>query len=472
MRSIYDFNRPVAYVGRPSRQDGGRRVILVSGERMITLPVPPWLAMIVAFIIAAMAVILTVAALYSMLRDDLLHATFDARTRQIQGYEDHIAALRSEIDRISSHQILDQMAFDEKIDRLLSAQQALDGRQKIVTDLIARAENNRLLDGGAAGAQPVPTAPLTSPLTGPGTMPGRHLLSPEADPEKNAFAPEAAPPQRRAERVAFAALNPARSPISPQLAQLTTIDPESGRRTVEVNAFATTLKAMNDADTASIRLIAEAADRRADAVISTLAPLGIAPKTPTPDSHPVEPDAGAEGGPYLPPVPETVPETLNDAVVHANGALDHLSFLESYTDRLPLGEPVPGATITSGFGNRPDPFLGTLAFHPGIDFRLPYGSPVPATAAGTITNAAWTGGYGNMVEIDHGNGLSTRYAHLSELAVHLGQHVEKGMIIGLVGSTGRSTGTHLHYETRLNGEPLNPMAYLEAGDRIHALLPD
>jgi murein DD-endopeptidase MepM/ murein hydrolase activator NlpD len=136
---------------------------------------------------------------------------------------------------------------------------------------------------------------------------------------------------------------------------------------------------------------------------------------------------------------------------------------------VPYRKPVIGEVeFTSGFGIRSDPFLGRPAMHTGLDFRAGSGDPVRATANGKIVSSGWAGGYGRMVEIDHGNGLSTRYGHLSEINVKVGESVKIGQIIGEVGSTGRSTGPHLHYETRIDGEPVDPQKFLRAGVRLSA----
>ena len=103
--------------------------------------------------------------------------------------------------------------------------------------------------------------------------------------------------------------------------------------------------------------------------------------------------------------------------------------------------------------------------HTGIDFRGDTGDPIRATASGTVTIAGWSGGYGKMVEIDHGNGLVTRYGHLSETDVDVGDTVRAGAVVGRLGSTGRSTGPHLHYEVRVKGEAVDPQKYLDAGER-------
>jgi len=123
--------------------------------------------------------------------------------------------------------------------------------------------------------------------------------------------------------------------------------------------------------------------------------------------------------------------------------------------------PVTG-NITSGFGYRRSPFDASREFHAGIDVAAPRGTAVHATAAGTVRMASWNGGYGNVIFLDHGFGYVTVYAHLSRISVRVGQIVEKGQVIGLVGSTGRSTGPHLHYEVRVGGATVNPMRFLEA----------
>ena len=121
--------------------------------------------------------------------------------------------------------------------------------------------------------------------------------------------------------------------------------------------------------------------------------------------------------------------------------------------------PTPG-NISSGFGTRTDPLGGGTGFHAGIDIAVGSGTPIRACRSGTVTIAGWQGGYGNTVVIDHGGGMATLYAHQSSIAVSTGQTVLPGQVIGYVGSTGRSTGPHLHFEVRMSGNPVNPMPYL------------
>ena len=135
---------------------------------------------------------------------------------------------------------------------------------------------------------------------------------------------------------------------------------------------------------------------------------------------------------------------------------------------IPSIQPIANFTFTSAFGVRSDPFRGSAAMHAGIDLSSPSGTPIYATADGVINRAEWFGGYGNMVEIDHGKGIATRYGHMSRIAARPGSPVKRGELIGYVGSTGRSTGNHLHYEVRIDGHAVNPMPFLQSANYLMA----
>jgi murein DD-endopeptidase MepM/ murein hydrolase activator NlpD len=125
---------------------------------------------------------------------------------------------------------------------------------------------------------------------------------------------------------------------------------------------------------------------------------------------------------------------------------------------MPNGLPVSSRSLTSSFGMRRHPTLGGHRMHSGIDLAAPMGSPIVATSDGVVSTAGWAGGYGLAVGLDHGGGLQTRFGHMSQVAVVPGQQVRRGQVIGYVGSTGRSTGPHLHYEMRVNGQAVNPIS--------------
>lgn len=128
----------------------------------------------------------------------------------------------------------------------------------------------------------------------------------------------------------------------------------------------------------------------------------------------------------------------------------------------PSGQPVKRGWVSSGYGRRTDPFSGRRTMHKGVDFAAPHGTDVISAAAGVVTLAVSKNGYGKLVEINHGNGYTTRYGHNSELTVKVGERVVKGQVIAKVGSTGRSTGPHVHFEVRRNGRVVNPAEYIYA----------
>ncbi|WP_277980821.1 M23 family metallopeptidase [Sphingomonas phyllosphaerae] len=145
-----------------------------------------------------------------------------------------------------------------------------------------------------------------------------------------------------------------------------------------------------------------------------------------------------------------------------------LDRLEQGVIAIPSVQPVQKLQFTSNFGIRSDPFRGTAAMHAGVDIPGPSGTPIYATADGVISHAGRQGGYGNMVEINHGKGIATRYGHLSKILVSDNTRVKRGQLIALMGSTGRSTGPHLHYEVRIDGHAVNPVPFLTTADYLMA----
>ena len=175
--------------------------------------------------------------------------------------------------------------------------------------------------------------------------------------------------------------------------------------------------------------------------------------------------AAGSGGPLL--APRSEPQALGElearlveveqqiGLVSDAASLQNLALM-----RMPSRVPVQGAELASPFGNREDPFTGRHAFHAGLDFAVGSGTTIHAAAGGTVSYAGFRSDFGNVVEIDHGNGLTTRYAHASKLLVKSGSVVMPGDPIAAVGSTGRSTGPHLHFEVLRNGEATDPRRYL------------
>jgi murein DD-endopeptidase MepM/ murein hydrolase activator NlpD len=202
-------------------------------------------------------------------------------------------------------------------------------------------------------------------------------------------------------------------------------------------------------------LVARALDVRYQVSVEELKRLGIKPATA----------GGAQGvgGPF-----ESAGNATFKALFNSWKKLDQL---QDGAIAVPSDKPVKAdVTFTSGFGVRSDPFHFSAAMHPGIDLAGSYGTPIYATADGTVVRAGWNnGGYGNLVEIDHGRGITTRYGHMSAVLVHAGDHITRGQQIGRMGSTGRSTGNHLHYEVRIDGRAVNPIPFMRSTDYVLAM---
>jgi murein DD-endopeptidase MepM/ murein hydrolase activator NlpD len=174
----------------------------------------------------------------------------------------------------------------------------------------------------------------------------------------------------------------------------------------------------------------------------------------------------AQGGLFEPFFGKGKKDVRDPRFLKLAAALGRMDAMERALAAIPTAMPAASMMMSSGFGYRSDPFTGGGAMHAGLDFKGPVGTPILAAAKGTVVLAGFNGGYGKTIEIRHANGLVTRYAHLSGLNVRRGQMVERGVQIGRMGSTGRSTGSHLHFEVRLNGQAINPRKFLEANPDV------
>lgn len=208
---------------------------------------------------------------------------------------------------------------------------------------------------------------------------------------------------------------------------------------------------------ADVALIKEAAQRRYQLTASEVRKLGLDPRRLQTGT----------GGPFEAVETVRAADPNFKALFHSWTKLDQL---EQGTVAIPSTEPVRGVAFTSGFGVRSDPFRGRAAMHAGIDLAGPVGTPIYATADAVVGRSEYNhGGYGNLVELEHGHGIQTRYGHLSKSLVTAGQRVKRGDVIGLMGSTGRSTGSHLHYEVRIDGKAVNPVPFLQSTSYLQSV---
>jgi len=201
------------------------------------------------------------------------------------------------------------------------------------------------------------------------------------------------------------------------------------------------------------------ADRRSARAESAIRELGLNPHTILASAR------AAQGGPFV-RLSSSHDGSLDPRFERLALSLARMDALEQGLNGIPQVMPADFRMISSGFGYRADPFHGGAAMHAGLDFRGPRGSPILAAADGRVTFVGTKSGYGKVVEIGHGNGMMTRYAHMSAWKAKAGQTVAAGEVIGLIGSTGRSTGPHLHFEVRINGRAVNPRPFLESAPHV------
>jgi murein DD-endopeptidase MepM/ murein hydrolase activator NlpD len=413
-----------AAVSRHVHRRRGNYTLQHAGRQVRIGPVAFW---IVVGTLVVMAVWSVLTGTYFAFREDVLTGLIGRQAKMQFAYEDRVAELRAQIDRITSRQLLDQQQFEQKLKMLLQRQATLERR----TDALA---GDALTTGSLPPARRGTHAPAAA-MPKPSPISDTVIYVAPPDREARLYSREApARPTRLAMRTDAGGLDGILARVS------TSLDKIANRQTA----------ALSD--------IEEHVDSKARNIHNVLSDLDInigrMPRT-------------AAGGPLIPiRPPKTGASAFDRQLYRINLARAQINHYDRVLVDVPIRKPVGDLDVTSPFGVRPDPFLGTPAMHSGIDFGGQVGEPVHATAAGTVAVAGRDGGYGNLVEINHGNGLSTRYGHLSEIDVKVGEKVRSGQVIGKIGSTGRSTGPHLHYETRINGKPVNPQKFLRAGLRL------
>ncbi|MDB5535364.1 MAG: family metallopeptidase [Devosia sp.] len=327
---------------------------------------------------------------------------YNGQTEQVvEAYEDRVAQLRVEVDRLHSRSFAQTGDINLQLQELSQQQEVLTEQHQLVQVLVDK-----------AGELGIDTATL------PAEKPSGDLAD--------------------------------AGPVLP-----------SGNP--DIDATAQALDRMMGETQTAMTAIADAATQRTQGIVSELSGIGINVALPDDDE--------GVGGPLLPP---QAGEPDSPMIEDANAVMSALVRYKAARDSIasaPVHMPLTGQyRQSSSFGNRTDPFSGGRAFHAGLDFAAPSGSIVSAAADGTVTFVGTMSGYGNAVEVTHANGLVTRYGHLSAFLSEVGQVVHTGTPIAKVGSTGRSTGPHLHFEVRRNDAAIDPANFLKAGKRLSALL--
>jgi murein DD-endopeptidase MepM/ murein hydrolase activator NlpD len=423
-----------AHAPSPSRSAQNGYTIAHAGKQVRFGPVVFWIVIGTVTVLGAWS---AATATYFAFRDDVLTRLIARQADMQYAYEDRIAELRAKVDRTTSRQLLDQEQFDQKLDQIMRRQTTLESRATALSSIP---------DATTTGSVKPPRGTAASDAGSSGV--------PKPSPINDTVI-FVAPPDREARLES-------RSPpvVNPQPNQFAKIQ---GMDNVLVR-LQTSLDQVEGRQMAALISVEDSMESRVRRMRGVFTDLGL-------DMAQLEaaaPRAGM-GGPFVPVKLGADAGPFERQLYRINITRAQVERLNRTLTLVPYRKPVIGEVeFTSGFGVRSDPFLGRPAMHTGLDFRASTGDPVRATANGKVVSSGWAGGYGRMVEVDHGNGLSTRYGHMSEINVRVGDQIKIGQVIGAVGSTGRSTGPHLHYETRIDGEAVDPQKFLRAGVRLSA----
>jgi murein DD-endopeptidase MepM/ murein hydrolase activator NlpD len=402
---------------------------------------------------------------YVAFHDDLMGAIIARQMEMKAAYEDRLAEARARLDEAASRQLLERNSFKGKLNEVISRQARLEQRGVVVAALAQTEARNQRVAPRRQVATPIPADALSAiQVLGPSTAPRASVddavraYAPLPEP---GGAPRNAKPHPIDESGENLSALPSDAPFTTAsvVRAPANLDPSAGLGLVDH-----ALDRIEGNQTRALAAIDRAAERSASRDATIVAETGLDPaRLSLPHGE------GGMGGPYIPADLDPNAPALDPTLTRVAQDVATAERLKAVMSFVPLRMPLAGdPSVTSPFGYRADPFLGRLALHPGVDLAEAYGAEIHAAAAGRVAHAGPAGGYGNMVEIDHGNGLATRYAHMSETLVEEGQEVDKGAVLGRLGSTGRSTGPHLHYEVRVDGEPVDPERYLRAGADLAA----
>lgn len=378
---------------------------------------------------------------YLVFHDEVLQTLAAQQLDETRTNDAQIASLSTEVDRLRSTKFVDQEKIERQLSDLLRLQKLIEARHNALAALTqAIARNNDVTGSIPAAVAPLRNAPAPA-----------EQLTPEAKPRPLSDTYLLDPPLERSVSLQSRVVVP----------QVSVAAASPGdKKQHALSSIERTLTRLGAQQSQALNALEAALDERGARTKKAIAELGVRP--PRGSHNPEQP----VGGPFI-PYSGVPTDNFMRQVFRIRLATAEQERLTKQLEGLPVQPPVRGdIQINSGFGARLDPFLRRLAFHSGTDLRGEYGDPVLAAAAGTVIYAGRHNAYGNMVEIDHGNGLTTRYAHLSAILVKEGAVLPAGAIVGKIGSTGRSTGPHLHFEVRMNGDPVDPRRYLRAARQL------
>ncbi|MEM7428457.1 MAG: peptidoglycan DD-metalloendopeptidase family protein [Pseudomonadota bacterium] len=428
-----------------------RQIYLRSDGEVQFITLRPWLQIACTIVFAVGLFWLAYATVNIAFKDQLI-ALKERKSQYVRiTYEDRLSAMRSAMDGLNGRLLIDQDQYLRKVDELKAELDAINERQARIESFFkqgwmpARVVNPP--DPSIAPSEPpveensgeaqdsLEEAIPSSDGKGDLQLPDQSSLDPATPlPKNTSNVPDVF---RKKFARPFATHEQAREPLS----ELSNMFAEMHKRQMDL---------LDEID--------QFKDRRIQIASLALKRAGLNPKRVARNSRP---KTDFIGGPFIKSKdPAFKKDALNKKLVKISRKITAYEKLTHAMKQMPLAYPIRGGfRVTSGFGVRRDPFRRTRAMHAGIDFKAKYGHPIRVTASGTVLRAGRLGAYGKMVEVRHSHGITTRYAHLSRISVRPGQRVRRGQVVGKLGNTGRSTGAHLHYETRVYKRAINPRRF-------------
>lgn len=460
------------------RRKEPHRVIIAHGDVVQDFTIRPWVFTTLVALGVVFSILYLSATSYLVFRDEIISFSRSEQAQMQSAYEDRISELRAQLDRVYSRQILDQQQLETHIKQLMRKQADYEAYSSVLAPIFQKAR--------AAGVKIRKEVTIPIPRAAPWRKQNSNQQVKKLDPALAAATTNKFAQARvsgsfddltalgfRSSTSSFAP----RQETSPQSFEIAKAEPlglEAHDNLITGSVEGTDNKTLLRLADATSKLETEMHEnnailhnilydirRKTTRVEQRLAAIGV---------KLAEPANEAIGGPYVPLAFDGDHGRLAQDADKVAAALDHFMRLKRNIQKLPIAHPLPSGRLTSRFGIRKDPFLNRMAMHSGIDIAKKWGAPIRAAGDGIVTHSGRKSGYGLMVEIDHGNGIVSRYAHMSKTSVKKGQRISKSTIVGKVGSSGRSTGPHLHFETRINGKPVNPSSFLMAGHDLRSMI--
>jgi murein DD-endopeptidase MepM/ murein hydrolase activator NlpD len=419
------YNR-VSFAKRLAHAFRERHVYLRSDGRVRFILLKPWIQISFLLLLCAVIGLITYAFSTVAFKNHVIAAQKQQFSSEKIVYEDHLTQMFSSMDRLNSQLLLNQDNVESQLNKVRKIQSDLERRQNNISSLMSEQFS-------------VSMNALEPPMS-------EELQIVEAK-ERSTLLITFEPTQPD---VRFSRITANHSAVSINDAETVQATSQVSKRLREL--YSTQKIALNMLETHSTTRVSELEE----AIMflgfkpERFAQKDVVPGLGGPLVH-LTSSFDGDGTPL-----SASERQIKRIVLNAETISTYLAALK----RFPMLNPInANARVSSKFGQRSDPFTNTKAMHQGIDYACPNGTPVIATAPGQVNRAGWSDAYGYLIEITHDNGVSTRYAHLSKIGVNPGQQVEAGQEIGFVGSTGRSSGPHLHYETRTNGTAVNPAKF-------------